>query len=343
MQKFGKTGVKLLALVVVGIGPLALAAALWWPASLSIVAFGAIVGLAAAIGRGFSVGAKFATIFAIAGTLATAVHGGSALLAALLVAVMSLLVAFYATKGQAGTMMIAALLIPYIIHAPAENLSSTGTASSEFVYLLSTFVVLLVSGVYGAFIAAWLIKLPAAHETPEVPSVSAATLYGILLAISTGALTFIALTWFSDTLWMWLPMTIYILTKPTLHLDYRMIRDRCLGTTIGTLIAGAIVEVVASQGVLYVLGMLLATAALTLKSEQSPYWMYASALTPAVVFFDSAGASQIDVAGQRLGFTIAGAAIALLIGVVTNLIVRTARSTSTTAGADATDVVSDLA
>lgn len=341
LQKFGKAGAMLLAFVVVAIGPPALGAALWWPASLSIVAFGVIVGLVAGVGRGFSVGAKFAAIFAIAGTLATAVHGGSALLAALLVMAMSLLVAFYATKGLASPMMIAALFVPFIIHAPAQNLSSTGTADSEFSYLLGTFVVLLTSGAYGAFVAARLIKMPAASETPDIPSVSEAALYGILLAVSTGALTFIALRWFPDTLWVWLPMTIYILTKPTLHLDYQMIRDRLVGTVIGTLMAVALVEVVGSQTVLYALGVIFLTVALTLKSEHSPYWVFASALTPAVIFFSNG--DTVGAAGQRLSFTVAGVVIALLIGVITNLIVEAARSRSATEGPEVVSVVPDTA
>ncbi|NQU38152.1 MAG: FUSC family protein [Actinobacteria bacterium] len=318
-----KTGLKVLLLVVVVTTPPVVAAVLWWPAATLITVIGVTVGMVGAAGRGFPAGIRLALIFAVAGAIATEVTN-QPILATALVMVMSVLVALSAVKGASGPMMIAAVFIPYIIHAPAENVSITGEASSQMIYILSSFVALLLGGAYGAFVAVKLVKLPAAPTTPQLPSVPQATLVGILLALSTGAVTFVAMTWFPEVLWMWITLTIYILTRPTLELDFKKIRDRFLGTVLGVIFAVVIVDLVGFQSVFYILGVLFITAALTLSLLQKPYWIYAGLLTPAIVFFGSAGKDVDLVGGERVAFTAIGVVIALLIGLVTNLVVRAA-------------------
>ena len=318
--RFLRVGVRImLGLVVIGAPPLLLTAWLW-PQGLAVVGFGAIVAILGAIGRGFASGVKFAAIFAVAAVLASWVTD-SPVLAALLVAGMSALIAVFATKGLGGPMSLAALLTPYVIHSPASRVLDDGTTLSEPLYLLATFVALLAAGAYAAFVTVRLIPAPKQSNTPQVATLGQAIVYGTVLATTTGLITLVAMTAYRADLWMWLLMTVYILTKPTLDLDYRMIRDRLIGTVVGTLSAVILVTVIQVQ-VFFLLGFLLITVALVLKVEKKSYWIYASFITPAVIFFDSAANDRVAVADQRLLFTLIGVFVALLIGVGMNLLVR---------------------
>jgi hypothetical protein len=321
VKSFATTALKIFVLSVVALLPPTILAAIWWPAALSIVTFGAIVGIVAALGRGFAVGAKFAFIFAFAATIGTWV-ADQPFLAALVVAMMSVLVAFFANRGLAGPMMFAALLVPYVIHSAIGGQPRQGFAANEFLFLLATFLILLAAGFYAALVVSALIKMPSDAQVPDLPTLGQSVLYGGLLAVTTGAITFAALTWFSGTLWMWLTLTIYVLTKPTCDLDYAKIWARLGGTLVGSALAAALVAVIELPGVFYLIAVLLLVSALTLKVESKPYWLYASLLTPAVILIDSVGNDGSVVVGERLGFTIAGVVIALAMGVVMNLIAR---------------------
>ena len=79
----------------------------------------------------------------------------------------------------------------------------------------------------------------------------------------TGSIAFIALQWFPETMWVWLLLTILLLTKPTKGLNLPQTRDRAVGTVIGALIAGLIVTLGTPKQITGVLALLLIVAALT--------------------------------------------------------------------------------
>lgn len=321
MKGFVTTALKIFVLCVIALAPPIILGAIWWPAALSIVSFGAMVGIVAALGRGFATGAKSAAIFALGATIGTWV-ADVPILAALVVATMSILVAFFASRGLAGVMMFPALLVPYVIHSAIGGQPRQGFAANEFLFLLVTFLVLLAAGVYASMVVSQLITLPSAKATPDFPTLGQSVLYGTHLAIVTGVITFVALTWFPDTLWAWLTLTIYVLTKPTCDLDFVKIRERLVGTIVGSLVAASLLSVIGIPSVVYLVAVLLLVTALTLLAESKPYWLYASFLTPAVILIDSVGKDGDVVAGERLGFTFFGVVVALAMAVLMNLITR---------------------
>ncbi len=312
---------KILALMVIAIAPPAIVSAILWPGAASIVAFGVMVGLIGAMTSGLRSGVRFAAIFAVASTIAVAV-GSVPALAALLVAAMSALIGVFSTKGLAPPMVICAILIPYVIQAPPGKVAEQGLLSDTAVYLGATLLFIFLCGVWGAAVITRLTKKSAPQSPADSASPRYALIFGSILAISTGVLTYVAMTWFPQTFWMWLLLTIYTLSNPVGDRDRSMGRDRLTGTIAGLVAAFLILSVISNTVALYALGILIMTIALTLMAEKRPYWMFASFLTPAVVIFAAVGKSQLDqlkVGEQRLVFTLVGMVVAVLISFAVTL------------------------
>ncbi len=312
---------KLLALLVIAIAPPAIVSAILWPGAASILVFGVMAGVMGAMSSGLRSGVRFAAIFAIAATIAVAVDSVPAL-AALLVAAMSALIGVFSTKGLALPMMTCAIMIPYVISAPPGRVAEQGLLSGTAIYLGATLLFLFLGGVWGAALISRLIKKSAPQSPADSVSSGHALIFGSILAISTGVLAYVAMTWFSQTFWMWILLTIYILSNPVGDRDRSKGRDRLAGTIVGIVAAFLIVSVISNTVALYVLGILIMTIALTIMAEKRPYWMFASFLTPAVIIFDSVGKSQLDqleVGWERLVFTLVGMVVAVLISFAVTL------------------------
>jgi uncharacterized membrane protein YgaE (UPF0421/DUF939 family) len=56
--------------------------------------------------------------------------------------------------------------------------------------------------------------------------------------------------------------------------------------------------------------------AFILMLQARPYWIYATVLTPAIVLLESAGATVDEVAEQRLGATLIGVTVTVLVMLV---------------------------
>ncbi len=312
---------KILALLVIAIAPPAIVSAILWPGASSIVAFGVMAGLMAAMTSGLRSGVRFAAIVAVASTIAVAVDSVP-VLAALLVAAMSALIGVFSTKGLAMPMVTCAIVIPYVIHAPPERVAEQGLLSGTAIYLGATLLFVFLCGVWGAAVITRLTKKSPPQSPADSVSPAHALIFGSILAISTGVLTYVAMTWFPQTLWMWLLLTIYILSNPVGDRDRSMGRDRLVGTIAGVVTAFLILSVISNTVALYALGILIMTIAITLMAEKKPYWMFASFLTPAVIIFASVGKSQLDqlkVGEERLVFTLVGMAVAVLISFAVTL------------------------
>ncbi len=318
IKAYISVGCKLFAFMVIALAPSAIFSAILWPGAASIFAFGVLVGVVGAVSSGLRSGVCFAAIFAVASTIAVAVDSVP-VLAALLVAAMSALIGVFSTKGLAVPMVVCAQFIPYVISAPPGRVAEQGLLSGTAIYLGATLMFLFLGGVWGAAVITRLIKKSAPQSPADIISPGHALMFGSILAISTGVLTYVAMTWFSQTLWMWLLLTIYVLTNPAGDLDTAKTRDRLTGTIVGVVTAALIVSVISNTVALYMLGILLVTIAFTFQVEKRPYWIFASFLTPAMIIFDSVGKNQLDIAGERLVFTLEGIVVVVLIAFAVNL------------------------
>lgn len=159
------------------------------------------------------------------------------------------------------------------------------------------------------------------HKIPAVPTKSlhreSAIVYGATLALLTGAVAAVALTWFPHSLAGWVILTIYVIFRPSFkgtdvaHGMWNRAEHRTAGTIIGVLIATALAAAIHNPNVLVLVGIGFMVAALTINLGGAPYWQYVMLLTPAMVVMDSGGVNTDWVGLERIVCTLIGLAMAL--------------------------------
>lgn len=302
-----------LGLVVAGL-PFTIASNLWWSGVNGLAVFAVIIGLAATATHGPQIGAAFTGAFAVVGLVAIIVST-SPLLSAIWVAAVVMGVAVASIYSLSGPALFIAMYTPYLIHQPPVPVDGSDRG---FTYYLAVVVVMLIAGAWGCTMA-WLLRHNKSMPAPEKPvSQHLALLGGGLVAGVAALVTFVAVTRASSTEWVWILLTLFILTKPTAALNWTQTRARLTGTFIGVLVAVIIGLFGLPSVVLSLFGLLALTTALMFKFERQPYWMYASCLTPAILFFDSAANDTTTLALERMGYTLVGAILAGVLAVAIN-------------------------
>lgn len=317
MKDYLKSGLEILAVLIVAVAPFFLASKIWWAGIVTIAIFGLFVAVFATATLGPELALRFVLAFAVVGTAAIAASG-TPLIAGLLVAGCAYGIAMCALRGMTTAMLQIAIFVPYLMHAspaPAPG------GSRDFIYYFTVALTLLLAGAWGTAIT-WLIRrskpLP---KRPAIPLRHDAVLAGGIVAVVTGLITFFALTRAASTEWVWILLTIFILTKPTPDLNWRRAQSRVIGTAIGVGVAALIGAIGLPTLLLNVLGALTMSAALTLQLKGQPYWLYASFLTPAVILVDSASNDTGELALQRLIYTVVGVAFAIGLAAAINAFV----------------------
>jgi hypothetical protein len=219
-------------------------------------------------------------------------------------AVLGLLTGVLATRG---------LLVPLAFMGISWSVSQPTDPAGDLVVLLlfaaiaSTYTILL----------ARRIGVPA-DTGPVTVTPRNAVIGGIGLAIAAGLAGFIAQQWDNDNAY-WLPMTIFLLAIPVpgATLSKRAV-TRVIGTAVGVGAAGLVSVVIGAPALNYVLafGALVLTLAVP-----NPRWFNAATTAFAIVLALTS-TSGVDVGGSRLGATVAGAIIVIVIAGVLALVSR---------------------
>lgn len=173
-----------------------------------------------------------------------------------------------------------------------------------------TAAIISASGLWGTAIGAVI-----GHRVPMPALVSLqlkrAAWFAGLLAIALGvAMWFVVhFQWQHGGAWMLLTMLIVI--QPYVQDTWHKGLQRVLGTVLGFVIVMIIALITTNELALGLLALaFLAGAMYALMIAHKPYWLYATFLTPGIVIAESLGSSLESLAFARLGFTLAGAAIA---------------------------------
>jgi len=111
----------------------------------------------------------------------------------------------------------------------------------------------------------------------------------------------------------WIILTIVVVFQPSLGDGFRKAAHRAAGTVLGFVIAVLIGALVTNVGLLYLIGTVFLMIAFILMMQGRPYWLYATVLTPAIVLLESAGSTVDEVAEQRLGATLIGVTVTVLV------------------------------
>ncbi|MFA7266461.1 MAG: FUSC family protein [Candidatus Nanopelagicales bacterium] len=319
MKAYAKSGLEIFAVLIVALAPFFIASRIWWAGIATVAIFTLFVAVFATATLGPEVGIRFLLAFVVIGTVAIAVSG-SPLLAALLVAACAYAIAMCALRGLTTAMLQIAIFVPYLIHAsPAPPPGGSRDAA----YFIAVAVTILLAGTWGTAIAWLVLRNKPLPKRPAIPSRHDAVLAGGIVAVVTGLITYVALSRAASTEWVWILLTIFILTKPTPGLNWSRAQSRVLGTGIGVAVAALVGVLGLPTLVLNLLGALTMTAALTLQLKGQPYWIYASLLTPAVILVDSAANDTGELALQRFVFTVIGAVFAIALAAAINAFVIT--------------------
>lgn len=314
--KTAALSIKLVLLLLVAIGPV-FAAALWlWPEAAPITGIGAVVGIATGIIAGMRASALLVAYFAVIGAVAVT-FGTHPAVGAGIVALNAAALAFLHTRGYGLAMMQVAIFMPYLMPGLSTRSGEGSWLTNHWVIAGLSVVVLGVAGLWGAFLATRVtgrmhIKIP---KTP-IPA-SAAVTFGLTIGVLTTAYTWAALEWFPDTQWFWVLLTTYLMSRPVGRLLTGRIRDRIVGTIVGGIFAAGVFFIGLPAAAMSAVGLVLIAVAMTIFVEKRPYWVYASVLTPGVILFDGAGKNALVVDAERIGFTVAGIALAVIASVVT--------------------------
>lgn len=173
--------------------------------------------------------------------------------------------------------------------------------------------IILAAGLWG--IGVGLILNRIADPFPRTPLPMSqvwrfATLIAIVLAIAMWVVV--------DRQWeqggAWFVLTLIIVLQPDYATSVQKIVFRGIGTALGFLIAIAIGMLVDQQWLLTLLAFTLLIIAMVITAKPKiPYWVFVLFLTPSIVLLDSSSGQVVSTADSRLGFTMLGVAIALLL------------------------------
>jgi uncharacterized membrane protein YccC len=219
-----------------------------------------------------------------------------------------------------GVLGMRGLLIPFAFMGIAWSVSQPTDPAGDLLVLL----------LFAAIASTYAILLARRSGVPaDTGSVSAiprnAVVGGVGLAIAAGLAGVIAQQWDNDNAY-WLPMTVFLLAIPApgAALSKRAV-TRVVGTAVGVGAAGLVSMATAAPALDYALafGALVLTLAIP-----DPRWFNAATTAFAIVLALTP-TSGVDVGGSRLGATVAGAIIVVVIAGVLALVARLLPETTT--------------
>lgn len=293
----------------------------------SILLFGALPVAVAYFGGATSSTTRIVTVMVVSGTLAR-VFDGSPVLSALLIAVVAFLIGISARRGLSSPILFVGISLAFLIINPPKLGQSGNQALDDLNPVLVTAVLLLIGGLWARLVIATIRKwIP---NTPETSSRSMKVLvpYGLALGISTGLATYFLMTYSPGGVGAWLILTIFVVYQPDPEKRRARTRGRVIGTVAGGVAAFIVLEILEAldwqRGLVQLFLALMFIAISMSYFVPGPYWKYVFFLTPGIVLLDSnAVTDQTTVDFLRVAYTLIGIAIALVTGLVVQLITQT--------------------
>jgi MFS family permease len=212
------------------------------------------------------------------------------------------------------------LILPPSLESKAHDQRLTITPG----HTAELFAIVLVAGAWTVLVVALATRRRAKPAAKPLTPRRAFD-YGACLAVAGGIAAFVALEWFHGEESHWLPVSALVVLGP-LALGDPSLRSvlekggyRVLGTVIGVALAGTVAVAVTNDTAQLWIGVAFLAAgvvAIVSWTQPSQYWRGIALMTPAVVLLGSFGNDTLSIDGQRLLFTLAGSALAMVTVVV---------------------------
>jgi len=290
------------------------ASLLWTPEIRGIAVLGFIPGIVGTLKVRWQHGVLLSVVLGAAGAVAILVHDTPAL-GALLMATLGAAVGLAALRGVHASVLMVPLAAEFLLVSPPPLAGWSMAADAGIAYALTVGAIVLLSGVWTSTLFGVLGRRLPRPPLEPLPREQALT-YAVALTVAAAATTYVVLQWYPDGLGAWLIMTVLLLLQPDPHKALRKTVQRVAGTILGVSAAAILLVITDSAALHHALGSLLLVFAMSMHTK--PYWRFVSVLTPAIVLMASTGADGVAVDAWRLGWTLAGAALAVVVTLVVN-------------------------
>jgi len=298
--------------------PAVLAQNIWLPSTAGVFILGSLPATIAVVVVGPRRAWQIALAAAASGTLAAS-FSGNAWLGAILIAALAGYAGYSARYGNQSPVLFVPIVTSFIVISPPDLVDRAGQPIGDPSYAGIVGIALLIGGCWAALLGTVLTRDFQRATTESVPEHVAAG-YGIALAVSTGAATFVAAYFFPGSTGAWVVLTILLVMKPKATDMWRTARHRVGGTLVGAVVAAGVILTLDGLGLPrltweLVLGAIFLTFALSFLQAR-PYWQFVTLLTPAIILLKSSGQDELDLDAQRVVMTIIGTLVALTVAVV---------------------------
>ncbi len=292
-------------MVIAGFAPAILMGFLGWSTGINIaILSGLAVFIACMGGTGWRTGLVISLPFALFAGLADWVAPNPWLAAAVLAGA-AFLRGYAAKAGMHDALIMTVIALGFFVASPISG--DTPIASPLYVALVA-----LVASLWATFVMFLLRNRLHVRSHTGLDS-GRVFAYSLVLALLVGTATWFVVDFDLGHTGGWIILTILVVFQPSLGDGFRKAAHRAAGTVLGFGIAVLVGAVVTSSGLLYLVGTVFLMVAFILMLQGRPYWLYATVLTPAIVLLESAGSTVDEVAEQRLGATLIGVTVTVLV------------------------------
>lgn len=310
-KKTGRKIVVLSLLNLAGLIPAVIVTMFGQPGLASPTISGAIV---AAVGTLISVrlGLVLALFAGVAASAITLAHPYP-LIGGIVFGLMTAVAAYTARRG----LHSAAMLVPIFLSIVLASPPSIEGVDSPIVGSLMVGAAVAVGGLW--VIGVWRVvlgsQMPSMPVHPVGPRTS--TVYAAVAGVVVGAAAWLVLAVDPTQGGAWLLVTLLVLLQPDPHDSWVKTWQRLGGTLLGGLLAIPVILLPLGNLTGLVLGVVLLTVALVVRyALKRPYWQYVIPLTIGVVLMDSSAGDRARMEIDRIGATLLGAAVVILITLV---------------------------
>ncbi len=272
-----------------------------------LLMLGTMLGIFGMLGGGKQVGLIMAALLVPLVPLALAA-GASPLSGGAYMGLLCLLTASSAVRGLHRSLLVLPLLLAFVLISPPA-IGSAGADRLSMTYQLSVMAIMLGGALWALLVISVVARSKPMPELTQLPRRETA-IYTTVLTVLCAFSAFAVLQWLPGSNGAWLILTLIVVVQFDPAATFAKSRTRVAGTVAGAIVAGAIGLLVSSASVVLVLGVVCLCVMIVAKMIHNDL-LYVMFLTPSVVLFTATG-SVIDTDIQRLGFTLGGAALAVI-------------------------------
>lgn len=304
-QQVKRLAIDVALMVLAGFAPAIVLGLLGWTDGVNVaILSGLAVFIACMGGTGWRTGLIISLPFALFAGLADWV-APNPWLAATVLAIAAFLRGYAAKAGMHDALIMTVISLGFIVASPIT--SGTSIPSPLFVTLVA-----LVAGLWATFVMFLLRRrLQVRNHTALDPSQVLS--FSLVLAFLVGIATWFVVDLDLGHTGGWIILTIVVVFQPSWGDGFKKSAHRAVGTVLGFLIAIIVGWLLPNGSALYLVGTAFLMIAFILMLQGRPYWLYATVLTPAIVLLESAGSTVEEVAEERLGATLIGVGVTVLV------------------------------